>query len=278
MMAAGGLGAVAATAPLEAALHVTGWREIYLALSVVTVAASAWIFVAVPEAARSGAPGGFSAQWSGVSTVFRSAHFWRVAPLGLTVTGGFFAVQGLWSASWLVEVNGLTRAVAAEHLGAMSIAMLLTFALIGFAATALARRGVGTRHLLGAGVAMALATLLAIIAEATTHTRLLWIAYGAFSSFGPLVFTEAARGFPVALSGRATTAVNVLVFGGAFALQWGMGSVIDALRATGFGSATAHRATFLALLAIQVTAYGWFLLSRGGKPVPHRLSGSTGRG
>jgi predicted MFS family arabinose efflux permease len=266
MMAAGGLGAVVATAPLEAALRVTGWREVYLALCAITVAVAGWIFVAVPEPLHARPAGGLSGQWRGVAMVFRSGHFWRVAPLGLTVTGGFFAVQGLWSASWLVEVNGLDRAAAAQHLAAMSVAMLVTFSVIGFAATALARRGFGMRHLLAMGVALALVTLLAIVSEASSRTRLLWIAYGAFSSFGPLVFAEAARGFPVALSGRASTAVNVLVFGGAFALQWGMGSLIDALRGGGYGSASAHRVTFLALLVLQAAAYAWFLLGCSRNP------------
>ena len=37
MMTAGGLGALAATAPLEALLHITGWREIFVLLAVATL-------------------------------------------------------------------------------------------------------------------------------------------------------------------------------------------------------------------------------------------------
>jgi MFS family permease len=261
IMTSGGLGSLAASAPLEAALRLGGWRPVFVALAAATAAAAAWILIAVPE--RRGAPGAARAgsPWAGVAEVFRSAHFRRLAPLCLSVTGGFMAVQGLWSTSWLVAVNGKTRAAAAEHLAAMAAAMLATYALVGLGATALERRGVATRHLLAGGVALSLSSLLAILAEASPHTRLLWVAYGAFSCFGTLVYPEVARGFPVALAGRAATALNLVVFIGAFGIQWGMGAAIDALRASGLGEARAHRAVFAGLLAMQALAYAWFLLA-----------------
>ncbi len=161
--------------------------------------------------------------------MLRSAHFWRVAPLGVFVTGGFFAIQGLWSASWLMDVNGLTRSAAASHLAGMNVAMLVTFFLIGTAGGRLARRGVGPAQLLLVGVGLGLAALLAIVTARAPNTRALWISYGAFSSCGPLVFAQASRGFPEELSGRANTALNLLVFSGAFGVQWGIGGAIDSL-------------------------------------------------
>lgn len=268
MMAAGGIGALASTAPLEAALHVTGWREIFLLLAAITCIAAAWIAVAVPDCTPVAAPERRVSQLHGIATVFRSAPFWRVAPLGLTVTGGFFAVQGLWSASWLLEVNGLSRGAAADHLAGMNLAMLVTFLVIGLAGTRLARRGIGPDHLLMIGLGLGLTTLLAIVTDATPRTRLLWTCYGAFSSFGPLVFAQVARSFPAALSGRANTALNVFVFIGAFGLQWGIGSTIDTLRGVGYSTAEAHRGAFAGVLTLQAAAYGWFLVTgrrRGGR-------------
>lgn len=259
IMTAGGLGALASSAPLEAALRVTGWRTVFLVLAAATVAAAAAVRFGVPEAARSRPPEPAGEQWRGLARVFRSAHFWRVAPTGLVSTGGFMAVQGLWSASWLQHVNHHPPAAVAGHLAAMGLAMLLFYVALGLSATPLARRGVRTAHLLGAGIPVAVAVLLAIVLEAVPHTRLLWVLYGAFSSVGTLVYAEAARGFPVELSGRANTALNLLVFVGAFAIQWGMGGAIDALSARGFTPAAAHRATFGALAAAQAVAWLWFL-------------------
>jgi len=258
IMTAGGLGAIASAAPMEAALRITGWREIFAALAVATVAASAWLFLRAPDEERPAAPDPLAAQWRGVATVVRSAHFWRCVPLGITLTGGFMAVQGLWATGWLTQVNGYGRDVAAGHLTGMSVAMLATYLVLGAVATPLARRGITVSHLVGAGAPAAIATLLAIVTEATPRTQLLWIALGSFSCAGTLVFALTARRFPRELAGRANTALNVVVMLGAFGFQWGIGALVDLLRGRGAGVADAHRAAFWVLLLAQAAAYACF--------------------
>ncbi len=266
IMTSGGLGALAATAPLEAALQLTGWREIFFALAGLTLAVAVWLFRSVPERTDAARPEPLAGQWAGVRAVFASAHFWRFVPLGLTLTGGFMAIQSLWSISWLMQVNGYDRATAAEHMAGMSVAMLIAYALIGLLATGLARRGIKPVMLLVVGVSLSLLTLALIAGELLPQTYLLWIAYGTFSSFGTLAYSQAAAGFPVALSGRANTAFNLMVFIGAFSVQWGIGLLIDLLQAQGQTSAMAHRSAFLALLAAQSAALAWFWIAR-----PRRL-------
>lgn len=261
IMTSGGLGALAATAPLEAALQVAGWREIFVGLAGLTLVVAIWLFLSVPERTDGAKPEPLAAQWAGVRQVFASAHFWRFAPLGLTLVGGFMAVQSLWSVSWLMQVNGYARAVAADHMAGMSAAMLIAYLLIGLLATGLARRGIKPLMLLAAGLGLSLLTLALIVTQAVEHTYLLWIAYGSFSSFGTLAYSQAAAGFAVALSGRANTAFNLMVFVGAFGVQWGLGLLIDLLQAQGQTAAMAHRNALLALLGAQLAAYLWFLLA-----------------
>lgn len=261
IMTSGGLGALAATAPLEAALQVAGWREIFVGLAGLTLVVAIWLFLSVPERTDGAKPEPLAAQWAGVRQVFASAHFWRFAPLGLTLVGGFMAVQSLWSVSWLMQVNGYARAVAADHMAGMSAAMLIAYLLIGLLATGLARRGIKPLMLLAAGLGLSLLTLALIVTQAVEHTHLLWIAYGSFSSFGTLAYSQAAAGFAVALSGRANTAFNLMVFVGAFGVQWGLGLLIDLLQAQGQTAAMAHRNALLALLGAQLAAYLWFLLA-----------------
>lgn len=258
IMTSGGLGAIATTYPMEVALRVTGWREIFAALAVVTVAASAFLFLRAPDEGRPEAPEPISAQWRGVVTVFGSAQFWRCVPLGMTFTGGFMALQGLWATSWLTHVNGYGRDVAARDLTGMNVAMLFGYLAIGLGATALGRRGVGAGHIVAAGVPVAIATLLAIVTEATRHTQVLWIAFGAFACCGTLLYTATARRFPLELAGRANTALNVVVFLGAFGIQWGIGALIDLLRGRGAVPADAHRAAFGALVLAQALAYACY--------------------
>lgn len=114
-------------------------------------------------------PDPIAAQWAGIREVLRSRYFWRYAPFGFAQIGGFMAVQSLWSIAWLMHVNGFTRAEAANHQAAMSLAMLVSYVLIGSLATRLARRGISTLHLMAGGMALSLTTLLLIITQATEH-------------------------------------------------------------------------------------------------------------
>ena len=265
IMTSGGLGALAATAPLEAALHITGWREIFFGLAGLTLSVAVWLFFSVPERNVGAKPEPLATQWTGVKQVFGSAHFWRFAPLGLAITGGFMAVQSLWSISWLMQVNGYSRAVAADHLAGMSVAMLITYVLIGLLATGLARRGIKPVMLLAGALGLSLITLALIATQAVEQTYVLWIVYGTFSSFGTLAYSQTAAGFPLALSGRANTAFNLMVFLGAFGIQWGLGLLIEMLQTQGGQSAAlAHRNAFLTLLGMQIAAYAWFWLA--GRP------------
>lgn len=266
IMTAGTLGALAASAPLDAALRVSSWRLVFFVLAGLTLLMAAWLFFSVPEKAGTPRPTPLAAQWVGIRQVLASRHFWRFAPFGCAQIGGFMAVQSLWSSAWLIHVNGYSRSVAADHLAAMSVAMVVAYALIGLLSTGLARRGIGAIYLLAGGIGLALVSLLLIITQASEQHFLLWIAYGVFSSVGTLAYTLTAAGFPVALSGRANSTLNLMVFGGAFGLQWGMGGVIDWLLASGHSAQIAHRDAFLALFVVQLASFAWLFVS-GRKPV-----------
>lgn len=262
IMTSGTLGALAASAPLNAALNVATWREIFFVLSGLTVAVSAWLFFSVPDKAGNQQPEPLSVQLAGVRQVLVSRHFWRFAPLGFAQIGGFMAVQSLWSSAWLMHVNGYTRSIAADHLAAMSMAMVVAYILIGLLATGLARRGIAPIYLLGGAMVMSLMALLLIVTQAIDQHYLLWMAFGVFSCFGTLAYSQMAAGFPVALSGRANSTLNLMVFLGAFGLQWGMGVLIDLLQASGHSIEIAHRNAFAVLFVLQAVAV-WILLSGG---------------
>ena len=268
IMTAGTLGALAASTPLDLALRIASWREVFYILSALTLMMAGWLFFSVPDKTDAPHPEPMSAQWTGVRQVLKSRHFWRFAPLGFALIGGFMAVQSLWSSAWLIHVNGYSRSVAADHLAVMSIAMVAAYMLIGLLSTGLARRGISPIYLLSGGMTLSLLTLLLIITQAVDQHYLLWVAYGTFSSCGTLAYSQAAAGFPVSLSGRANSTLNLMVFLGAFSLQWGMGILIDGLRAAGQGSDLAHRNAFLVLFIIQLAAYLWLLIGgRTEKPV-----------
>ena len=74
--------------------------------------------------------------------------------------------------------------------------------------------------------------------------------------------------FPLKLSGRVTTCINLMAFVGAFAVQWGLGGLLDALRAGGMDGAQSLRVAFVILLAAQVASF--VPLARAGRYQPRQ--------
>lgn len=95
IMVAGGVGALAATVPLEIALRFTHWRVVFMGLSVVTLVVALAIWWRVPDIARPVDSGNLAMQFAGVRRVFVHPRFWWIAPLGAFVMGSFMAIQGL---------------------------------------------------------------------------------------------------------------------------------------------------------------------------------------
>jgi len=259
IMSAGSVGALVASSPVEAAIAVASWRVVFGALAVATLVVAAWLHLSVPELPTASPGGRPGAQWRELRTVFASRRLRRFAPLGFALVGGFMAVQGLWATAWLGSVNGLDRTAAANHLAVMNLAMLGTYVCLGLLASRLAHRGVGPLHLLVGGLGVSLIALLLILVEASTHKAWLWAAYGIGSCFGTLSYTQMARGFPLALAGRAHTAFNLTVFAGGFAIQWGFGVLLDALMSGGIARADALRTAFGGLWCLQLLAFIWFV-------------------
>jgi hypothetical protein len=167
-------------------------------------------------------------------------------------------VQGLWSVPWLIEVNGYARSVAARHLLVMGVVMLAGFLLLGLFATRLARRGLHPRHLFALGFAVNVCSFAAILAQ-LPGTYVWWALYGLGASTNILAFTVLTDGFGAELAGRVNTGLNLLMFGGSFVAQWGIGVVVDVAQSgLNLGAADGLRLAFAIALSLDVLAYAWF--------------------
>lgn len=260
IMAAGGLGALAASSPLGALLPLLGWRGIFLALAALSLVAAGLIFT-TPEKPSAHAPETLRQQLAGMAAIFRSRAFWRFAPQITFIVGGFMALQGLWAMPWLMTVNGLGREAAAFHLLLMAGAQLTGFLSIAFFVQRLARAGLPPARLLAWGMGAGLLALLGIVLD-LAPAWLLWPALGLVFSVGNLAYALLTAEFPVALAGRANTALNLGAFVGAFGIQWLFGVAVDALQAAGLAAPAAYRASLAALLVMQVAGWGWYVIER----------------
>jgi sugar phosphate permease len=261
IMTSGTLGALAAAGPLDAILHIATWRQVFFGLAVITGGVTLWLWFAVPEKPSAAHPQSFAQLANGLRQIVSRLHFWRFALIAFAQVGGFNAVQSLWSSAWLMNVNGYSRSEAANYLTAMNAAMAFAYFLIGLLSTGLARHGIKTIHLLCGGLTLAFLSLVAIITQASDHHYLLWVAYGFFSSASTLNYSIASGGFPVELSGRVNTLLNLFSFVAAFILQWSMGILIDVLKASGYSVTTAHTGAFVLLASLQGASLCWVYFS-----------------
>lgn len=262
IMASGGLGALAASKPLELALGLATWREITFGLAAATLAVAALLWFVAPDKKGEVKSVGFAAQMSGVKAVFSSPHFWRYAPVGFWFSGGFMAVQGLWASRWMAVLEGLEGAAIAVRLTWLNGVILAGFLVMGFLATKLIRRGMKLERIyLGALVVGVF--LQGVISSLPNFAgALLWPVLGVCFALSHFSYPLVAQAFPPALAGRANTALNLLVFAGAFGLQWGVGGLVDALQDAGWAKAAAFRAAFFTLFGGQLLALGWLIVSR----------------
>jgi len=259
MMVAGGIGALLSTAPLAAALTVVSWRGIFVALAATTFASALWIFSVAPDTSPSGT-GEARSPWRGVKIVFRSSRLWWIAPLDGLGMGSFMAIQGLWSVPWLMEIDGYTRSVAADHLLVMGLTTLGGYAALALLATRLARVGVLPRHMFAAGFGLQTLALALIVAR-VPFTYMTWAIYGFTAAVNILGYTLLNEGFPRDLAARANTALNLAVFAVSFAMQWGIGLMADAARAwLGVDTAGGLRVAFTAVLCGEILGCVWFAL------------------
>jgi predicted MFS family arabinose efflux permease len=261
-MAAGGLGALAATAPVESALVFTDWRGVFTGLAVLTIAVALVIIFVVPEKKGPSSGQSLAEQLRGTRRVFTNRTFWRLAPLTAASQMAFMAVQGLWAGPWLIHIGGLERAEVARVLFWVAAAMIAGFILLGTLTGRLQRRGVPVATIAVTLMTLFMAVQALLIFAPPGWLFPLWLAFGFLGTSGIIAYSALTMAFSIDLSGRVTTAVNLLVFVAAFFGQWLIGAVIDAVGSspTGVLAEKGFDYGFGLLLVLQVLALGYYLL------------------
>ena len=258
MLMTGSLGMVASTLPVQWLLPLIGWRGLFWALALGLAASMVLIAIVVPHdrpAARDteGTGGG------GYARVFRHPTFVRFAPIGFFHYGGMVAVQALWAGPWLTEVCGWTPAQAARGLFGINLAMLCAFFAWGFAVPRLYARGATAQSLIRLGLPVSVVILGAIAALGPAATAWVLALFCVSSTFVALSQPAIGLAFPAALAGRALSAYNLVIFAGVFLVQWGIGLLIDVMRASGLDTLSSYRGAFALFAASCLLSYLWFL-------------------
>jgi MFS family permease len=228
-MVVGSLGAVLATAPVEAALPAIGWRGVFWILTGASVAVAIWIFVSVNDRPGPAARRGLRTELGVIGAIFGSRRFWRYSPAISMLSMLNFTYLGLWAGPWLRDVAVYDGPTRARTLLFYTFSMMAGSLLIGQLSSRAQARGypaILVPALCIAGLLIAEAGLILQPRNAAAVT-VLWMLFAFFAAGGPSGYVAVGQMFPVEQVGRVSTAINTLTLGGAFLLQTVIGWILD---------------------------------------------------
>ncbi|MBF0095554.1 MAG: MFS transporter, partial [Alphaproteobacteria bacterium] len=245
--------------PVEMALRVMDWRGLFLVLAGLCVVVALALLVLVRDAPIGTKKGDHGGLLRGLGSILSSRWLWRIAPLVMTSQGTFMAVAGLWIGPWLRDVAGLEREEATSIVTACSAGMGIGFLFMGTLAERLARRGMSTLVVAGAGMLGFMGVQAVLVFGLPLAPLPVWVLFGLLGSSGVLGYAVLTQGFPATFAGRANTAINMFIFLTAFAVQYGFGLIVrqwpSGVEVYG---AEGYRTALGLALAAQALAFGWY--------------------
>ncbi|MBK6401671.1 MAG: MFS transporter [Rhodocyclaceae bacterium] len=232
-MLVGNLGSVLAGAPLSWLAQTAGWRGVFTGVGIVSLAlgAACWLLVrdrAQPGAGGSGGIGRVDRTMilQGLLTVLRNPATWPAAAVNFGLGGSFFAFGGLWAAPYLMQVHGMSRAIASAHLSMYFAGFAVGCLLLGNLSDRLGRRKavvLVAAHIYGVIWLVWLSGVLLPPAVTYTLFAVMGVAMASFS----LTWACAKEVNPPYLSGMSTSVTNMGGFLGGAVMQPLVGWVMD---------------------------------------------------
>jgi hypothetical protein len=239
--------------PVRMALEHTDWRGLFLLLAGLIAASGALIWLFAPRCAAP--PAGMRPPMrAALLNVARTSAFRSTISLVLLPHAVFFGIQGLWIGRWLSDVARfpddavaylLYLSMAAVIFGAIAVGMITEWA---------GRRGIEPLEVAGAGIALFVLVQIAFVVGYKPSFQLLSVLFTLVGTITGIEYAIVAQSMPRALTGRAATCLNLLIFVGAFLVQAGFGLVIGLWQpdAGGRYPAVAYQVAFGALVLLQL--------------------------
>ncbi|WP_298981265.1 MFS transporter [Caldilinea sp.] len=218
----GSAGALAAATPLAWLNETVGWRAVFG----VGAGAVAGVAAAIALGTRNAPPGvpwpGQSVDLRALQTVFGDLRFWRIALLVFFTNGTLLAFQGLWAGPYLNDVYAADALTRGNVLLWLSAGVTVGFLLSGWLSTRL-----GLANLVTLGAALFIATQVALALHPPPAVMApVGALFGLSGGLTIMLLVQPRYVFPIAVTGQATTAVNLFAIGGAALVQWWMGLII----------------------------------------------------
>ena len=224
MLMVGAIGMLSSSLPVQFFLPLIGWRNIFLFLAFITLVCIILIIIFIPQWTSKSSQKNDEAK---LSVVWQNQFFRSVIPMGFFSTGGLFAIQTLWAGPWMIKVSGYTPEQSAKGLFLIYFFMLLSFLIWGYFVPKFSKNVNDAIRLLKYGSPLSLLILGVIIYLGPNTESIHWALFIVSAVFLSLIQPAVGMAFSLSNAGKALTSYNLLIFIGAFFLQWIIGLIID---------------------------------------------------
>jgi len=257
MLMVGAIGMLSSSLPVQFFLPIIGWRNIFLLLAFITLVCIILIIIFIPQWTSKGNQRNDDAK---LSIVWQNQFFRSVIPMGFFSTGGLFAIQTLWAGPWMIKVSGYTPEESAKGLFLIYFFMLLSFLIWGYFVPKFSKNVNDAIRLLKYGSPLSLLVLGVIIYLGPNTVSIHWALFVVSAVFLSLIQPAVGMAFSISNAGKALTSYNLLIFIGAFFLQWIIGLIIDLGLSLNYSEIASFQLAMSFVLVTSLTSYLYFLI------------------
>ncbi len=257
MLMVGAIGMLSSSLPVQYFLPTIGWRGIFINLAILTLICIILIIIFIPkwnvetldESKNNGK----------LEEIWRNDLFKSLVPMGLFNYGGLFAIQTLWAGPWMIRVSGYTPEESAQGLFLIYLLMLISFLFWGYFIPKISKNVNDAIKLLKFGAPLNLIVLAIIIYLGPDAGALHWSLFVVASIFLSLSQPAVGMAFSLTNAGKALTSFNLLLFVGAFFIQWIIGIIIDFGINLNFSEINSFKFAMIFVLVSSLISYLYFL-------------------
>jgi MFS family permease len=258
MLMVGAIGMLSSSLPVQYFLPLIGWRAIFLCLALLTFICILLIITFIPKW-QSKSIDNKHLNESKLSTVWNNPLFKSLVPMGFFSYGGLFAIQTLWAGPWMIRVSGYTPEESAQGLFIIYLCMLISFLVWGYFVPKFSKNVNDAIRLLKVGAPLNLFLLIIIIYLGPKAGFIHWALFIVSSIFLSLTQPAVGMAFSLSNAGKALTSFNLLIFIGAFFIQWIIGLIIDAGIAFNLSEIDSFKLAMTFVLITSLLSYLFFL-------------------
>ena len=256
MLMTGAIGMLSSSLPVQFFLPIIGWRSIFGILAILTFFSIVLIVIFIPNWDK----GNTHDEKGSLKEVWQNEFFKSLVPMGFFNYGGLFAIQTLWAGPWMVKVSGYTPEESANGLFIIYLSLLFSFLTWGYFVPKFSKNVSDAIRLLKFGAPLNLIVLAFIIYLGPKAGAFHWAFFAVSSVFLSLSQPAVGMAFSLSNAGKALTSFNLLLFIGAFALQWIIGVIIDLTMNLGFSEISGFRFAMIFFLLTSFFSYLFFLI------------------